>query len=104
LHQGRVLAMDEPANLRSLITGRMLEVIAPGRIAADVLRGLPGVVDAQVFGERVHVTLAGGDDAEAGFRAALASTTLAQAPVRAVTPSLEDVFIARLSGGESVHA
>jgi ABC-2 type transport system ATP-binding protein len=104
LHQGRVLAMDEPANLRSLISGRMLEVIAPGRIAADVLRGLPGVVDAQVFGERVHVTLAGGDDAEAGFRAALASTTLAQAPVRAVTPSLEDVFIARLSGGESVHA
>ena len=31
LHQGRVLAMDEPARLRTLITGRMLEVIAPGR-------------------------------------------------------------------------
>src|SRR5512139_1004899 len=44
LHQGRVLAMDEPAHLRTLITGRMLEVIAPGRAAAEVLRGLPGVV------------------------------------------------------------
>ena len=42
LHQGRVLAMDEPARLRTLITGRMLEVIAPGRKAADVLRRLPG--------------------------------------------------------------
>ena len=105
LHQGRVLAMDEPATLRSLITGRMLEVIAPGRAAADVLRGLPGVVDAQVFGERVHVTLGhGGDSAEAEFRAALASTPLARAPVRAVPPSLEDVFIARLSGAESSHA
>jgi ABC-2 type transport system ATP-binding protein len=105
LHQGRVLAMDEPARLRTLITGRMLEVIAPGREAADVLRGLPGVVDAQVFGERVHVTLGnGGDRAETEFRAALASTSLAQAPVRAVPPSLEDVFIARLSGAESSHA
>jgi len=105
LHQGRVLAMDEPAQLRTLITGRMLEVIAPGRTAATVLRGLPGVVDAQVFGERVHVTLGdGGDRAESEFRAALASTSLATAPVRAVQPSLEDVFIARLSGAESSHA
>ena len=31
LHQGRVLAMDEPARLRTLVTGPMLEVIAPGR-------------------------------------------------------------------------
>ena len=105
LHQGRVLAMDEPARLRTLITGRMLEVIAPGRKAADVLRRLPGVVDAQVFGERVHVTLGnGGDSAEAEFRAALASTPLASAPIRAVQPSLEDVFIARLAGAESSHA
>jgi ABC-2 type transport system ATP-binding protein len=105
LHQGRVLAMDEPANLRRLITGRMLEVIAPGRIAADILRDLPGVADAQVFGERVHVTLAGGGDAaEEQFRAALASTALAHAPIRSVPPSLEDVFIARISGGESFHA
>jgi ABC-2 type transport system ATP-binding protein len=105
LHEGRVLAMDEPARLRTLITGRMLEVIAPGRAAADILRRLPGVVDAQVFGERVHVTLGnGGDSAETEFRTALASTPLASAPLRAVPPSLEDVFIARLSGAESSHA
>jgi ABC-2 type transport system ATP-binding protein len=105
LHEGRVLAMDEPARLRGLITGRMLEVIAPGRKAADILRRMPGVADAQVFGERVHVTLEdGGEGAEAEFRSALAATPLAGAPVRPVTPSLEDVFIARLSGEESAHA
>ena len=104
VHQGRVLAMDEPARLRALITGRMLEVIAPGRTAAEILRGLPAVVDAQVFGERVHVTLDDrGGDAEREFRAALASTPLANVPVRPVPPSLEDVFIARLSGGEPFH-
>jgi ABC-2 type transport system ATP-binding protein len=106
VHEGTVLALDEPARLRTLIGGRMLEVIAPGRRAAEILRQLPGVSDAQVFGERVHVTLADGTDrAEEQFRTALSSTALATAPVRRVPPSLEDVFIARLSGTrESLHA
>src|SRR5687768_5233182 len=105
VHEGRVLAADEPARLRRLIPGRMLEILAHGSSAAESLRRLPGVVDAQVFGERVHVTLGnGGDSAEAEFRTALASTPLASAPVRAVQPSLEDVFIARLAGAESSHA
>ena len=99
VHQGRVLAMDEPARLRTLIAGRMVEVIAPHRASAEILRRLPGVVDAQLFGERIHVTLAdGGEDADARFKAALQATALSGAPVRSVQPSLEDVFIARLSG------
>jgi hypothetical protein len=57
------------------------------------------VVDAQVFGERVHVTLAEESGAiEERFRAALHGTALAGASVRQVQPSLEDVFIAQLSG------
>jgi ABC-2 type transport system ATP-binding protein len=99
LHEGRVLALDQPAALRGLVRGGMLEVIAPGRQPGDLLRRLPGVVDAQVFGERFHVTLeSSGPDAEARFRAALGATPLAGAAVRSVPPSLEDVFIARVSG------
>jgi ABC-2 type transport system ATP-binding protein len=99
VHEGRVLAADEPAVLRQLIPGRMLEVLAHGTAAADTLRTLPGVRDAQVFGERIHITL----DEESGaseerFKAALRATPLAGVPVRSVQPSLEDVFIAQLSG------
>jgi ABC-2 type transport system ATP-binding protein len=99
VHEGRVLAANEPAVLRQLIPGRMLEVLAHGTAAADTLRSLPGVRDAQVFGERVHVTL----DEESGaseerFKTALRGTPLANVPVRPVQPSLEDVFIAQLSG------
>jgi len=99
VHEGRVLAADEPSRLRELIPGRMLEILAHGTGAADALRALPGVRDAQVFGERIHITL--DDDspaAEERFRVALRATPLADAPVRPVQPSLEDVFIARLSG------
>ena len=58
LHEGHVLAADEPLRLRQLITGPMVEVMAGTTArAADLVRGLPGVVDAQTFGERLHVTL-----------------------------------------------
>ena len=105
VHEGRVLAMEEPARLRTLISGRMLEVIVSGPAHADVLRRMPGVVDVQTFGGRVHVTLASdGEQAEAHFRAALA-TVFAGAAVRQIQPSLEDVFIAQLSGSrEPLHA
>jgi ABC-2 type transport system ATP-binding protein len=99
VHEGRVLAVDEPARLRQLIPGRMLEILAHGTAAADVLRALPGVRDAQIFGERIHITL--DDDSpqsEARFTAALRETPLGDVPVRPVQPSLEDVFIARLAG------
>jgi ABC-2 type transport system ATP-binding protein len=99
VHEGRVIAADEPERLRRLIPGRMLEILAHGTAAAESLRALPCVHDAQVFGERIHITL--DDDSlacEERFRAALRATPLADAQVRSVQPSLEDVFIARLAG------
>src|SRR5689334_24796206 len=72
VHEGRALAVDEPARLRSLIRGRMLELITPrSGDTVDVLRHLPGVADAQIFGERIHVTLASdaSDDEERFARA-----------------------------------
>jgi ABC-2 type transport system ATP-binding protein len=100
VHEGRVLAADEPARLRSLITAPMVEVLTDaGPGAADAIRPLAGVLDVQTFGERLHVTLAGrADEAVDAFRRALAATPLAGAAVRAIPPSLEDVFIARLGG------
>jgi ABC-2 type transport system ATP-binding protein len=98
VHEGRALAIDEPERLRTLIRGRMLELVGHGREAADIVRGLPGVADAQLFGERIHVTLERDDEAlEHGFIRALQTTALAGTPTRRVQPSLEDVFIARLS-------
>jgi ABC-2 type transport system ATP-binding protein len=103
IHQGRVLAADEPSRLRAAGGERIVEIGSSGgwRLA-DVVASLPGVVNAQVFGERLHVTLQ--DMSAAGlerFAAALRATPLAGAALRLVPPSLEDVFIARLSEEES---
>jgi ABC-2 type transport system ATP-binding protein len=99
LHEGRVLAMDEPGRLRALMPGRMLEMMTGGASGLlDMVRRMPGVDDAQVFGERVHVRLHDTtDDAVARFIAALQGTPLERAAIRGVPASLEDVFIAQLS-------
>jgi ABC-2 type transport system ATP-binding protein len=106
LHDGRALALDTPARLRARMPGRVIEVIAPAAPgAAEIVRSLPGVIDAQLFGERLHIRLQ--DDSDAAierFRGALERTALASASVRPVPPSLEDVFIAELSEKENAHA
>ena len=105
VHDGRALAVDTPAQLRTLIPGRIVEVAAAQPAAPDILRRVPGVSDAHVFGDRVHVTLADPTDAAlAQFRVALGDTPLAAAAVRPVPPSLEDVFIARVMGEENARA
>ena len=101
LHEGRVLALDEPGRLRDLMPGRMLEMMTggiPGLL--DIVRRMPGVDDAQLFGERVHVRLHDtAEDAVTRFIAALRGTPLERAHVRTVPASLEDVFIAQLAEG-----
>jgi ABC-2 type transport system ATP-binding protein len=115
LHEGEVLAADAPHNLRRIITGPMVELITAGAAeAADIVRRIPGVLDAQTFGERLHVTLADGgaagastddgSDSVASFTAALERTPLGPLPARRITPSLEDVFIARIGRKERAHA
>ncbi len=100
---GRLLAVDDPSELRTRFKGRLIEVIAEPLIASlEVIKGLASVADVQVFGERLHVRLAAGEngDAIATLRRALTDRNLEVASVRDIPASLEDVFIERVSGHE----
>jgi ABC-2 type transport system ATP-binding protein len=101
LHEGRLLALDEPGRLQAAHPGRLVEVMAePHREAAAVLARLPEVTDVQLFGERAHVRLA--DEAGPGAADRIARALGAQAglrlvSVRPVEASLEDVFIEKVN-------
>ena len=100
LHEGQLMALDTPAQLRASLPGVVVEVIALDRDrATNVLERLPGVVDVQLFGERAHVRLAAGaplsDPAE--LTSALERGGISVESVRRVPASLEDVFIARVA-------
>ncbi len=98
---GRLLALDDPSELRNQFTGRLIEVIAePQAATLEVIRGMKSVADVQVFGERLHVRLGAGEDydAIATIRRALTDRNLEVASVRDIPASLEDVFIERVGG------
>jgi ABC-2 type transport system ATP-binding protein len=96
LHEGRVLAADEPARLRNTIAGPMVEVLAGRTADLERIRRLDNVRAVHAFGERLHVTLAAAPGSVDRFTAALQDTALRGAPVRPIAPSLEDAFIGML--------
>ncbi len=99
LHEGALIALDTPANLRAALPGVVMEILAKDRQrATTLLSGWTGVTDVQQFGERVHARL---DErsplGDAGrMAAAFRDAGLAVESVRRVPASLEDVFIARI--------
>jgi drug efflux transport system ATP-binding protein len=99
LDRGQLLAVDTPGRLRASLPGAILEVIArPLRAALDLLSQIPGVIEAQTFGERIHVRLAAEGGAEVDqVRSHLGRAGLAVTSVRPVASSLEDVFISRVT-------
>lgn len=94
LDRGRLLALDTPAALRESLPGALFEIVTGnGRAALSALssRGF----HAQLFGDRLHVWT-GPASAQDEASLARAVAALPDAQMRAIRPSLEDVYIARL--------
>jgi ABC-2 type transport system ATP-binding protein len=96
IDNGRLLALDRPEVLQSALRGELVEVVtAGGRPPLDLLTQLPGVIDVQPFGDRLHVRLSGLSQADAVpvLTAALTRGGIEVAGIRPIAASLEDVFI-----------
>jgi len=102
MHAGRLLALDSVRGLKGVFPeGTLLEVTCPRPAEAlGPLEGLPGVLEAALFGDRVHAVCE-----RAGMATAVARTLEgaghAPATVRPVPPSLEDVFIRVIRDADS---
>jgi ABC-2 type transport system ATP-binding protein len=103
LHEGRLLALDTPAALRATLPGRLFEIMAADhRKITRALDGDPDVMSVQLFGERAHVRLSGErTDGAAQLTDRLHAAGLADASVRPITSSLEDVFVTKLGEARS---
>jgi len=94
-----VLALDQPSRLRAGLSGTMFEVVvSEPREALDKLTTQQDIASAQVFGDRLHVWI-DRDLATAQSILARAATAsgIHASSMRPVVPSLEDVFIARIT-------
>jgi ABC-2 type transport system ATP-binding protein len=100
LHDGRVLALATPAELQASSHGLVAEIVAsPPRRALVALRTRFGDERVQLFGDRVHLRIDRAPEATAAAEG-LSRDGIAVASVRAIAPTLEDVFIERLADAD----
>ena len=98
MNKGSVMALDTPANIKDQMRVEVLEIVCGEiRAAARLLKGAPGILDVQAFGDRLNVVV---EESEAGFikvESILRSGGIAITDWRPVKPSLENVFISLLT-------
>mgnify|MGYP000848166918 CR=1 FL=1 len=103
IHQGKLLAMGTPHEVKQLMKGTILEVrLANPRRATCVLREQLAGHSVGLFGDRVHVVTREPEETARRIESALAGAGLKPEGVRPIEPSLEDVFVSVLGeGGEA---
>jgi ABC-2 type transport system ATP-binding protein len=98
LDQGRIVSCDAPAVLQKSLRTEMVEVVvSEPRKAATLLASLPQVRRASLYGDRIHLSLDRRDRDWPGVRTALEGAGITVTAVRPLEPSLEDVFIERVT-------
>jgi ABC-2 type transport system ATP-binding protein len=99
IDRGKIVAMGTPTELkRTSMRGQLLLVeCEPLGPALAILPNVPGVLDAAVFGNAVHVVVQDAAQATAAIREALTAQNIQVRRVEPIAPSLEDVFVALTS-------
>ena len=93
MDQGKILALDTPANLKSRMDGEVLEIVCERvRTAANVLKAGFGF-DIQLFGDRLNIVIQNGEKDVGAILKVLADNKIVISTNRIVAPTLENLFI-----------
>jgi ABC-2 type transport system ATP-binding protein len=107
IYQGRIIAQGTPGELKGEVKEAILAV-TPDDLdgALALIKQLPQVAEAAVFGDGLHVATLKPGETEAGIRETLAAHDIFFGHIERVPPSLEDAFISLVeragNGGEAV--
>jgi ABC-2 type transport system ATP-binding protein len=103
MHNGRIVALGPPSEIKEQqMLGTVIEIDAePAATALQVLRSLSQLNEAAVYGSLIHVVANDLTASQHTIQAALDSAGVRVHSLRAIPPSLEDVFIARAKGSSA---
>ena len=94
IYQGHIIAQGTPSELKGAVQETILEIF-PDNLdgALDLIKQLPQVSEAAVFGSGLHISTSHPDETEPAIKDTLAAHHIALGSIERVTPSLEDAFI-----------
>ena len=95
IFRGKIVALGTPTELkRSHMTGELLLVeCEPLGEAVEALQTAPGVLDAAVFGNALHLVVEDAAAAAPQLKKFLAARNLTVSRMEQIRPTLEDVFV-----------
>ena len=105
LHEGRLLGLGTPDEVKRLMPGTLLEVrtSAPRRTATLLRQHLHGAT-VGLFGDRVHVATREPAAVESDTRRLVADAGFELLSIKPIEPSLEDVFISVIAAPKDAAA
>jgi len=96
IHKGNILMVDEPVRIRGSIDMPMIEITSSEtRSVKEIVASISGVTSVNMYGDRLHVALKAKEIGPKVLETLRARGMVIEGE-REITPSLEDVFIARL--------
>jgi len=92
---GRLVAMGSPGELRRRELGGKLFELECGALGAALalLRQRPGIIEAAIFGDKLHVLMAQDAGAPEALQTLLQSHAITASAPRLIEAGLEDVFV-----------
>jgi ABC-2 type transport system ATP-binding protein len=105
IFRGKIVALGTPSELkRDSMKGDLLLVeCEPLGDAVEALQSAPGLIDAAVFGNALHLVV---DDAAAALprlKSYLTERKITVQRMEQIRPSLEDVFVSLTTGREAAE-
>jgi len=106
IFRGRIVALGTPTELkRGSMRGELLMVEChPLGEAVEALRGAPGVLDAAVFGNALHLVVQNAEAAAPKVEGFLRDRGIEVRRVEKISPTLEDVFVSLTTGQQAAEA
>ncbi len=100
IERGRIVALGTPSELkqRSMKGELLLVECAPLGRAVELAQQAPGVLDAAVFGNALHLVVEKADTAIPALREYLSQRGVTVTTIEPIRPTLEDVFVSLTAG------